>query len=112
MTCSPSGIEVRNVAVFCLEVAYEFALGSLRPRRFQGAEGERSFIAPGHFVVAEVTDAPGIVGAGVRFCFHSSSYGGGETRVEHVRKLPPVTFAALDRKSTRLNSSHLVISYA
>src|SRR2546426_2244660 len=32
--------------------------------------------------------------------------------VEMVRSLGPKDVAALDRKSTRLNSSHLVISYA
>src|ERR1039457_3263383 len=47
--------------------------------------------------------------AGWRLLFHGKSYAGWE---DPARKTPPGDGDTIDRKSTRLNSSHLVISYA
>src|ERR1035438_1336902 len=47
--------------------------------------------------------------AGWRLMFDGKTYGGWE---DPARKVPPDNGFTIDRKSTRLNSSHLGISYA
>ena len=63
---------------------------------FSAATASETFVAPRHFVVREIADAPRVARALAALAFHVAAQRGGEARVEHVRELAPVTLAAFD----------------
>jgi len=59
-------------------------------------QSQGCFIAPGHFIVHEIADAPWIISALMNRLFYSAPYYGGEFRIEDIGDLAPISVATLD----------------
>src|ERR1035437_1445491 len=94
---APGLVQLLYIGVFGLEVGNEDLLGSLLWWGLQGGERQGRIVAPGHFIVREVANAPGVSRAVVPLTFHGTAQAVGKALVEYIGELAPIAFAAFDR---------------